>query len=480
VSPGRKRSSRVDLSERSDFFLELISSPLLWKERLVNELQFGDGNHVRAVSSFQIDFPPALLEPFVNLKKARWANVLIPITTREKQLLLNLGVSGPANAPATVTTRASTAALQAQYLRALAETSPSSKALGPEIDDRLWEAICAYSPGFFDATFLAAEPKNFAAAVARFLSSGLTLTVSESEVRRWQSKTKAAGQVLSAALGEPGSRLSSSEEVLLALTSMSPLPTSTAEIDAIVERFYRAVVLAERGQDTELLTALAKYGRRYELIVEVEVPLLEPSRIKVEEDLPLLLKQEKMRFNAEHRFVVGDARSSHLEGRVSDPHVEIKGMVSVRDAVGRDASGWLEAIRETPEALAIYSSEPDRPAFVTLAIGLGVARHMLVAAGLLICVNLLAIALAFFVGNEPEAASRLAVIAVPTTIAATFVLTREQTALASRLQAVPRLALTMSTLALWLVVSLQLWVLDSPYRPGQSGHPACSAKSTHC
>jgi hypothetical protein len=76
---------------------------------------------------------------------------------------------------------------------------------------------------------------------------------------------------------------------------------------------------------------------------------------------------------------------------------------------------------------------------------------MIAAAGLSV-LNLAAIAAVLIINLDGDLASRLAVLVIPTTVAATFVLVREQTALATRLQARPRLILAATAVALWLVV----------------------------
>lgn len=469
----RRQTERVDLSEDARFFLDLKRDPQAWRERVVSELRFGNRSHLHCVSGYQLDFPPALLNRYLRRRDARIANVLLPLTTREKRPLLNLGVTGPGGAPATVTARASIAALQTHYLISLVEESSARSVLVPLVEERLWEAICMFSPGFFASTYLDRTDGAMVRAQSQFLSSGLGFEIDEAAVRGWRAKTMAAGQILASRLREPASRLSSSEEMLLAIPNMSPLPTSTGEIDQIVGRFHLAVATAHRNGDEALLTALAEYGRRYELIVEVEVPLLEPCRVKVEEELPLSLHRRRTQYWVVQTFALGDARSAHFEARVDDPSVEMTHEHEVRDCLGNDSSGWLEAVRSTREALAIYTSEPGRPHLAQIAIRLRVASHLMAATQVLVVVNVVAVVLALLIGSDEELASRLAVLVLPTTIAATFVLIREQTALATRLQAIPRLVLALSALLVWGVVGVQLLVSSTPAEKiGSPGRPA--------
>jgi hypothetical protein len=457
----RKSPERVDLSETSEFFLALKQNNA-WRERLVTELRFGLRNHLRSVNSYQINFPPELLRDF-GVDRSRTANLLLPLTTREKRPLLNLSVGGPGGAPATVTSRPSIAALQTEYLVLLAEQSPAQRRLCPLIDERLWEAICAFSLSFFETTFFSRRKDDLEGAIASYLSSGLHFDVASPHVRGWRERSESAREALKALAPEPSLRFSSSEEMLLAIPDMSPSPKSIGEIDRIVDRYVRGVEVATHAGDSRFLSTLAEYGQRYELIVEVEIPLLEPSRVRLEEDLPLELQRHWGRYWVEQTFALGDARSAHLEARLDDTSVEIPekkvadgGGVLIRDLAGRDASGWLEALRVTREAIAMYGSEPGRPRYMRIRFRLRIARHVMAAAVILTVLNLAAILMTCAMQGDNELASRLAVLAVPTTVAATFVLIREQTALATRLQTLPRLALALSAIALWVAVSVRI------------------------
>lgn len=74
--------------------------------------------------------------------------------------------------------------------------------------------------------------------------------------------------------------------------------------------------------------------------------------------------------------------------------------------------------------------------------------------------NVVAIISIPLIDFDGSVGDRLAVLVIPTTVAATFALVREQTALASRLQWIPRLVLTVTTAILWLEVVAGLIVLD--------------------
>lgn len=441
--------SRVDLSEESGFFLDLLDQTRLWRERLVQEIQFASWTHVRLVSSYQIDFPPEMLTGYVDLRRTEKANVLLPLTTREKAPLLNFALSGPGGIPAALTSRASTAALQAQYLELLAQTSGAASVLRSQVKGNLYEAIGAFTPGLFRDTFLKNAGGCYEKALLTYLQSGLGIRIAPADLRRWRSNTATAAAVLADRLNEPASPLSCSEEVLLALPRIDPLPKSIGEIDAVISGYLVGVRAADKADDDDYLTTLAEYGRRYEMIVEVEVPLLEPSTIKIEEDLPLELSDRSW---MSHTFAFGDARSVHLEARSLDPSVEIAGY-ELREVQGRDATGWIESIRHARETLIIYSSEPERPYYVKLRLRLKSARHLLITTTMLAVANIAALVGALLIDKDPSYVDRLAILVIPTSVAATFVLTKEQTALATRLQwRGSRAFLATTTILLWIAV----------------------------
>jgi hypothetical protein len=192
--PSATPEQRIDLSEDLRFFLDLLDNTHLWRERLVRDLRFANKNHVRTVSSYQIDFPPALLEKFNIARSGAWANVLVPLTTRPKAPLRGFALSGPGRSPATLTSRASIAALQAEYLRALVDSSTAAGELRSHIDPQLFESICVFTPRFFRDSFFRDGDGDFSLALADYLTSGLEIAISPKDVRQWRGKTTEAGR----------------------------------------------------------------------------------------------------------------------------------------------------------------------------------------------------------------------------------------------------------------------------------------------
>lgn len=458
-------TGRADLSEDSRLLLKLLDDTHAWRERLVEELVFGAASHVRATSSYQVDIPPDLIGEYVDLTTTRAANVLLPLTTKPKQPLLAFELVGAGGQPAHLVTRKNTAALQARYLTTLVETSAAPAGALAGLSEALLEAICVFTPDLFRlyrSGLRWYRSDRFERALRSYLTDGLPghVAVTLDDVFRWRDLTTAAGEVLARRLEEPPEELSSSEEVLLALPRMDPAPASVAGIDALVAAYADAVRAADDAEDADLLTAVAEYGRRYEMIVETEVPLLEPSTIKYREDRRLHAR----RFGwSTHRFALGDARSAHLELRSSDPYVCLGRRPRAHRLDGREIGvGPLESVRQTEETLSLYSSETERPYYVDVGVRLIPRLHLRLSAWVIALLTVAAIAVELWRGGERDLYARLALVIVPTTIAATVALAREQTALASRLQSTARIALLLSIIALWIVALVQIVVFHPP------------------
>ena len=312
-------------------------------------------------------------------------------------------------------------------------------------------------------------------ALRQYLADRLRLPgeVDTDQVAEWRKLTTLAGKYLADALDEPPEPLSSAEEVLLALPDMEPAPRGVDEISAIVRKFFVGVQAARSSGDQRLLEALAEYGRRYEIIAEVELPLLEPATVTLAEDRPL---RRYFPGRTTHHFPLGDALSAHLEVRSDDPQVVIAGKFDVRDAHEKPIRAWFETVRWTPEALALYSSEPHRPRNVEVKVRLRLRWGLLLTTLLLALLNVAAAAITVSLASDQAVIGKLAVLAVPTTLATTFALVREQSALALRLQRLPRLLLALTIVGLWVAVLTQLTGWSEPPKTPQRTTDALRAQ----
>jgi len=311
MSPGPPlmRGGAAVLSGTSDFTMALLDDTRLWRHRVVGELVFGSGEHVRIMSTYQNQFPPDLVKPFVCSSDADRAKVLVPVTTRSKVLLLAFDLLGPSGSSAHLLPRSSTATIQAEYLARLALTGPAQASWdGLGVD--LLEAICFFTPAVYQH-YLAEHEGDERQASATYLMDKLGFDVPLSEVAAWQDLEVEVGELLLHQLEEPPDPLSSSEHVLLALPLMKEPPRSLDAVSELVEGFAAGVRAASDAEGSDFLIALAEYGRRWEMLVETEVPLYEPWTLKVTEDRPLGLHEVYVGWSYQ-AFSLGDSQSAHL------------------------------------------------------------------------------------------------------------------------------------------------------------------------
>lgn len=484
---------RADLSETADLLVALLDDPLAWRTRVVEELTLESSTHVRVTTSYQIDFPPDLLKPLVDLSRYNAANLLVPLGTRDKDhLFLNLDVTGPAGASATRVRRPSVASLEAEYLRlvidAMTGTDQVRETVRRGMPEALLDAICVFTPEYFESLVEDAK-RDYDRALAAYLQSGLGdgIGITLHDVRRWRDWTAEVKARLSpyARWLPPG--VSSVDELLLAIPHVEPLPKTSFAVERLVVQFLEAIRAAtdSPAPDAAFLRTLAEYGRRYEVIVEVALPLLEASTIKVSEDRPLgrgfrKARAEQLRPGEwiRQRWRPGDARAAHLQLRSGDPNVEIQ-RFEVEALDGKPLGlGVIESARRTDDALALYTSSDAMPDFAHVWVRLAARRHLTAAFGAFAILNVTSAAAALLIPRDEAFVERLAILSVPVTLAGTLVLIREQSSLASELQAAGRRWLAGSMILLWTAVIALLLVIHE--QEGRNARrPALAPPSSH-
>ena len=438
----------VDLTNDSAFTLALLDDTWAWRHRLVEELDLGSSDHVEVTSSYQLEFPPELVAPYIGDRNARYVKALIPITTREKRPLLRFSVSGPGFSQAHLIRRGAIAAISADYLSRLVASSPAKAEAAAGLDPKLLEALCITTPAIF-REFVAnhATPSE---ALAAYLSDGLSVPIDARTAARWAEQQADVGATIAAALREPPDGCSSSEQVVLALPRLEPRPRSVAEVDAVLLRYRHAVLAAAQARDRSLLVALGDYGRRYELILEIEAPLDEPFTVKMSEQRALGLQRRGWTYQ---RSGLRDARGYHFEARVNDHSMEIAAF-TVHDSAGLPVGiPPLEAARFTSESLALYSSDPERPSTIVIGLRLRPTTDVRVTLAFVAVLAWMAVAAAVIITPEDQnnLVDALNLLTVPTTFAVALVLFRESTSLAARLQRWGRVVLGIAIALLWTI-----------------------------
>lgn len=439
----------VDLTTTSEFTFTLLDDTWAWRQRLVEELVIGSTWHATVSSAYQVELPAELLPANVD-GEARAVRALLPLTTRSKRPLLGFHIRTSSGRGGHLLLRLSIAAIQAEYLARLRDVEGGEGDLGEEgLPNALLEAISLFTPDVYREF----DPDGEWATenVAAYLSAALGFSISGGEVEPLCELQSRAGSQLVAALQEPQDPFSSSERVLLAIPRMDPLPTSMQEVSQLVETYVEAVNRAAQRPRSEMLIALAEYGRRWEVLIETILPLREPTTITLIEDRPLNLQRR----TTSQLVSLGDARSAHAQFRITDPAVELNEF-SVRDVFGnRIGVPYIEAVRETPEALALYSADPERPYYVEVQVRLRPTLQVRVVSWSLATLVLVASIVAGTFGGR-GLNGVLSLVAVPTTFAVALLVVREETSLAVRLQRLARLGLLATVALLWLVVFARL------------------------
>lgn len=320
----------------------------------------------------------------------------------------------------------------------------------------LLQAICSFTPTLLE--HFVAQDDDYKQGLAAYLSDGLSLpeqpvSISADDVKQWLAMTHDVQRSLTAALREPHDRVSSSENVLLALPNMDCPPRHVEAISELVADYRRIVDLLVKRHALTALRELAECGRRWTAIVEATVPIGQRFAVRLCEDRPLKLDKRQ----SWQRFALGDAESSYLQVRVSDANVLLGGRLACRDPLGNVIGpGLLDEVRLTSEAGSIYSAAAERPRFVDVEIKLRLTRDLRVMPSIVSMLAVAATGIALALPSTGGLIPALAVVAVPITVAAALLAVREQTALASRLQAAPRAWVVVLTVLLWSVVLMRL------------------------
>ncbi|MGI8575843.1 MAG: hypothetical protein ACR2MA_11020, partial [Egibacteraceae bacterium] len=425
--------------------LNLLGTTWDWRTRLVETLTFRDAEHVRVRSTYQVELDETFLRRW-SAQSADRVRVLLPLTTRAKANLLNFDLSGPNGEQVHLLKRRQIAALQTDHLVQLRDSSPVDPSRLAGLGPPLLYAISSFLPGAW-RQFTAEHGSD---AMLMYLRDGLRLPVQPDDVAGWLEQSARAGTLIRDALKEPESPDSSSECLTLALPLMDPM-SSVGTVDAVLEGYLHAVEAASEGEDHELLQVLGEYGRRWEVVVEAELPVGQPALLTMLEDRPI----DELPYV--HRFALGDAASGHLEARTADHHVVVDDYAA-HDLRGKKVGvPIIESARRTDEVLSLYSSAPDRPSYIDVTIELSPSSYIR-----WLGIGSLALTVTSWVAVLVARSDLLALAVLPVSFAVTFVLTRAETPLTARLQRSVRRRLGLAVAVLWLLVLFRLGA-DTPF-----------------
>jgi hypothetical protein len=504
----------VDLSDKLELTAALLSDPHAWRHRVVEEVTITTTLHYQVWRSYQVLLPDEIVRPFLfGAPGVERVRVLLPVATLPKRQLLAFHLLGPDGSPHCLETRKSTAGVEAYYLLRLAEQIGVSDTVLKGLPEELLEAICLFMPG----TYQEKVSSKGDTAVANYLEEGLEFALSSDDLATARKYARLAGGLLATALGEDRDPLSSAENILLALPLVEPRPGNRDETLTLVHDYWWSVTLIEeeararaaaameqarRTKDEEeakrlaaeeeakvrgLLSAIARYGRRFDAMTEAELPIAAPALLKISDERPLLENgrpqpghprgvdvRDKGPFSRlwarlshiagaqwfGHRAIMDEASSYHLQLRVADPAAELDAF-KIYDPDAEQPLGIpvFEGVRETDELLALYTSHRERPRQAVIWAYVRATPDVLVTSLVVVGPAWTVAIYSLFGLADPD---HFAVLAVPTTFAIALLQIREQTPLGSSLQRGAKLAMLAGLVALWIVVLGRLWFADPP------------------
>lgn len=411
----------------------LLAEPWAWRERAVERLSVGSAEFVHRNRSLQSRSLYPLVEDLAcGARPSSHAFVILPLGLLPKQPLLRFDVTGPFGQP-TLLRRPAIAERQSALLEMYAREA------GLDLPDALRLALpvlLAFTEGSWAA--VQAQTRRADDPIELYLRGGLSSAPTASAVRRLRVASDRAHKSLDPFNELPADTTSSAESPFLAV----PLLVEDGHVDdlagavRVVEQYAHFVEAAAAQTSTsspsavgDLLSVLADYGRQWELMVLAEVPLDRPFVMTFEHMDPASVRG--WRNVIALTVVIADADSNHVTVSVDDPGTRLVGVQGRHPRTG-DLAAMGSTSRQTDELHAFYVWENDVDFRVTLSGRLGVLKR--VAAGnVLVAVTVLLVAVALAL-RSPRTLPELAVIAGPTAAAASLLLLREPSTLASRLR----------------------------------------------
>ncbi len=459
----------LDLTDLDEVTTTLLAPPAAYqglRRRVVDQFTLLSANRCRLTRSVNWGPLDVVLNEIVPVAAAGRVDtagrlppevlVLLPVSTLTKRALVAFDLVGPAGTDAHLMPYGTSVAIQGNLIASLADP------LGVPLDERarrLVDAISRFRPGRLSGNY----PRLVAAGRGRplrlesiraYLEREADLGVSAARLRRWQDLVADAERVLAAALDEPFDPLSSAETLLLAVGELWRDPDVPDGLDLVaIEGYLTAFVawidqLVQVGAAAEpVLTTVAEYGRRWEALAAVTVDPYRPFLIKSSEQLrTVLVRGRAARARpAEGRsppawrqllhpaalidIDSGSTGSYHASIGTDDSSIELDTPMMV-DLFGYPVPRtYIEDIQRNREVYAFYTTDARRPARSRLVVGLSVSSDVSRITGAIGVLMILTVSLcALPVRLSPDA---VAVITLPSSFAATVLLTRERSSLAA-------------------------------------------------
>ncbi|MBX6391036.1 MAG: hypothetical protein IRZ08_18940 [Frankia sp.] len=405
--------------------------------------------------------------------------LLLPVSTLPKRALVAFNLVGPGGSDAHLMPYATSVAIQGNLITRLAGDIGLPP---PEPARRMVDAISRFRPGRLSGNYprlLRSRDRPLPLeAIGEYLSVEADLRVPASTLRDWAAFAQPAQRALAAALDEPFDPLSSADTLLLALGELwrdpdVPPGLSVEEISRHLTAFVAWVAdLAAAGPDaTHVLSTVAEYGRRWEALAAVTVDPYRPCLIKMSEERRAVLARRPpdrgsrgplrriaglLALTSPVALVdldPGGPGSYHVSIGTDDTSIEID-RPAVLDLSGRPVERtYVEDVQHNREVYAYYSTDVRRPARALLQVGLSISPDVSRVTVAILVLMALAVGLSllpFELGPD-----EVSVIAIPSSFAATILLTRERSSLAAWVLGPAKLALLVLLTALAILTGLR-------------------------
>lgn len=444
------RADCVDLVLNRDVTAALLLDPLSWRVRVVEQIEVDSPNAAVRRRSLQTQPLRPVIAAAAGLPTSsvagapRRALLALPVAPIPKGPLVDFDVTGPGGETALLLPRAEIAARQAVFLATLAGRA------GLEVS----ESALAVAESAFG--FTGTPWREFGGDLVAYLIAGTDPTAA-TYVDGWRRLAHRAAVALAPWVEVPSADSAIENPALVVPTllasGVAADPDGATEcLQEYAQLCERAAAAAASGGDrsaeqtaNDLLSALADYGRHYDAMAVMDVPLDEPFMVKTSDRRPLTLSF--LRNEGRQAVVVADAQSNHVSLSVTDPNARLAG-VRADDATGQARAYGLFPATKTPQVHSFYAAEEDRDYRIVLAFRVATLKRLQlvpvgVAAGLF--------ALSALALREDLADRDLALLVAPAALASGILLAREPSALGSRLRVLSTYLLVAGVVALVLV-----------------------------
>jgi hypothetical protein len=440
----------LDLTS-SEVTRRLLRDPRDWRERAVETLRVGSAQFVMRERSLQCRPLFGIVEDLLGgqASPAAGAFVVLPLALLPKQPLLEFGVEGPSGQPVLLR-RPEIAEREAALLEGYAREA--GLAMNGSITTLL-PILLGFTEGSWAA--VKADAGRREDALRTYLDQGLTRPLEDSQLERLRSASNRAHVALDGYNESDPATTSAVESPFLAVPVLIEdkyVPGAEAAVRSVEDYAVFVETALEQAQSAtpspagDLLSVLADYGRHWELMVLAEVPLDRPFTMSYRYLDPAPVTG--WRNTISPAVVIADADSNHVAISITDPGTRLVDVVGHHPRTGQVAEMGSTS-RQADEMHAFYVWEVAVDFRVLLSTRLGVLKRVAVANALLaVVVGLVAAALVL---RAPTTLSELGIVAGPTAAAASLLLLREPSTLASRLRLPYSAAIAAAVLALVVV-----------------------------